>query len=178
MTGDYIIIGAKKSDKYKSKHEVADHAMHVDTLVKVYKDGKKEIIPYKSRGTNPGVDLVNHINGNHPDCKVLILGQKLQYANNLKKGVNVKVGAGTDIEDVVGNYASGSLYGLDVKKETKAPTPIGIPQRTGVGMGERTQKGRGGHPPEEQEVYGRGSGTKEGRAKEGKPKRTAYKKAA
>lgn len=178
MADNYIIIGAKKNDGYKSKYKVADHAMHVDTLVKVYENGKKELIPYRSKSKNPGVDLVNHINDNYPDCKVMILGQKLQYANNLKKGVNVKVGGCTDIDDVVGKYASGELYGLDIKKESKAPTPYGVPQKTGVGRGIRAQKGRGGHPPEEQEIYGRGSGTKEGRAKEGKPKRAAYERAA
>ncbi len=177
MVDKYILIGAKKNDTYKSKHEVAHHAMHIDTLVKAYKNGTKEHMPYMSKSKNPGVDLVNHINDNHPDCEAIVLGQKLQYANNLKNSVSIKDKGGSDIDTIVEKYTSGKLYGLNIKPEKKTETPYHTPKKDASGEGVRAQKGRGGHPPELQEKYGLGSKTEKGRVDEGKPKRAAYERA-
>ena len=183
MADKYILIGAKKNDTYKSGHEVAHHAMHIDTLIKVYKNGAKEHIHYSSKSKNPGVDLVNHINDNHPDCEGIILGQKLQYANNLKNSVSIKADGGTDIDHLVGKYKEGKLYGLKTKPEKKE-TPYKISPGDARGMGRRDPTGTGqigGRnpecPPENREEKGRGSDTEKGRVVEEKPKRTAYRRA-
>lgn len=179
MADKYILIGARKNSSYESNHEVAHHAMHIDTLIKAYKNGTKEHIPYKSKSKNPGVDLVNHINDNHPGCEGIILGQKLQYANNLKNSASVKVDGGTDIDHIIGKYKEGKLYGLDTKPEKKTETPYNVKKEDASGKGRRANMGRNQEcAPEDYKKVGQGSETEKGRVTEEKPKKTAYRRAA
>ena len=77
----YLGIVARKSNKYQSGHEVADHVRNADTLVKVeLYAGEKLYHPLslpKEQENAPGKELVEHINRDHPDLNTLVTGDKI-----------------------------------------------------------------------------------------------------
>ena len=105
----YLGIVAKKSNKYRSLHEVADHVRNADTLVKVeLYSGEISYHPLnlpKEQKDLPGQKLVDHVNQNHPDLNTLVTGDRRLEYQNLKEGiVNESYQSGKDIKEVIDKY--------------------------------------------------------------------------
>jgi len=104
----YLGIVAKKSDKYESGYEIADHVKNADTLVKV--GFPSEEISYhplnlQEQENLPGQKLVEAVNKNHPDLNALITGNKRLKYQGLKEGiVNESYEAGKDVNEAIGKY--------------------------------------------------------------------------
>lgn len=176
MADEYIVIG-KDGDKR------AQEAKDIGSLVIAYKDGSEEEVQYHPTSTNPGQELMQHIDSSYPEAKAVITGQMVGPPNYHKRAIINE--SEESIEKVVEKYKNGeydSIIEQQIKGAEEAEeTPYKTPARDARGRGRRDPTGtgeKGGRnpecPPEEREEYGRGSGTKEGRAKEGKPKGTAY----
>ena len=166
MSSGYIVVGT-------SKGKVAGHASTIDSIVRVYRDGKTEESKFSPSSTNPGQETLQHIDKFHAGAEAIIT-REMQGPSGYNKRAIINDN-GESIDKIVEKYQKGE-YDSEIEAVDKKvkDTPIGSPTFTGEGKGVRAQKGRGGHPPEEQEEYGKGSGTKEGRAEEEKPQRKAY----
>ena len=105
----YLGIVAKKSDKYQSKYEVADHVRNADTLVKAeLYSGKVTYHPLnlpKEQKDLPGQKLVEHINENHAELNTLVTGGRTLKDKRLKQGItNEAYELGSDVYEVVDKY--------------------------------------------------------------------------
>jgi len=165
-----IIIGAKEGGT-----KVADHASSIDTLIEVDKDGNINKTSFKPSSSNPGQETMQFIDGHFSDAEAFIIGL-MQGPPNSKRRI-VQVESDENVEEVIEQYKQGKSYSEESsssEENTEKEGEIGVPLKTGAGKGVRAQKGRGGHPPEEQEVYGKGSGTRYGRVAEASPRMAAY----
>jgi hypothetical protein len=163
MADEYIVVGS-------SEGKLAGHASTIDSLVIAYKDGKTEERAYHPDSKTLGQEVMQFIDANFPEAKAVIT-KEMEGPPNYNKWAVIKEDGGS-IEEVVEKYKNGE-YDAEIEKyslEEKAKeAPAKTPKNDGSGGGTRANKGRSGCPPEEQEEYGRGSGTEEG-----KPKGTAY----
>lgn len=164
------MIGASKEGK------VAGHADTIDSVVRAYKDGSVESTSYSGQpgSKTPGQDFLQYVDSKHPDAKAVVTGE-LRGPPGYKARALLNVREGS-IESIMQRYQEGEFdeeIELYLAAIDKAET-IRVPVRSGAGKGVRALKGRGGHPPEEQEEVGLESGTKYGRKAEGKPKGLGY----
>jgi len=158
-----------------SKGKVADHANNIEALVEVdLEDGHiLNKTNFKPKSSNPGQETIQATDRDFPNTEAIVTGL-MQGPPNSKRKL-VQVGPGKSVEDVVQIYKQGRLYSeKNTSSKDTGVEEIGVPLKTGAGKGVRAQKGRGGHLPEEQEAYGKGSGTKYGRAAEASPRMAAY----
>lgn len=170
MADEYIVVGA-------SNGKLAGHASTIDSLLRVYKDGRTEETKYHSSSeTNPGQDVLQEIDANHSDAKAVITG-KMQGPENYDKRAIINEDEDS-IERVVEKYKSGEYdakideHSLEEKTDDEQ---YDVPKRDGSGKGVRANKGRNPECDEEDyEEIGKGSGTKYGRSAEGKPRQRAY----
>ena len=112
----YIGIVARKSNKYQSGYEVADHVRNADTLVKAeLYSGEVTYHPLnlpKEKEKVPGQKVVeDNINKDHTDLNRLVTGGRTLKYKGLKEGIiNEVYESGKDVYEVIDNYKKKYAY--------------------------------------------------------------------